>query len=87
MEFYDVSRWDGTSAAYFLPMFLYLFLLIFPCSMVEIKLIGFAFEEGEENREVKESAVTSMLLIKTRNRRKGKAWKTREMSFIILLSH
>lgn len=62
-EFYDVSHWGGTSAAHFLLMFLYLFLTIFPFSIVEIKLIGFAFEEEGKYRQVKECAVNGILLI------------------------
>lgn len=42
-------------------------LVIFPCFIVEIKLIGFAFEKGEENREVKECAMNGMLVIKPGN--------------------
>lgn len=66
-EFYDVSHWGGTSAAYFLLMFLYLFLTIFPCSIVEIKLTGFSFEEEGDYRQVKECAVSGILLIQPGN--------------------
>lgn len=48
-------------------MFLYLFLTIFPCSIVQIKLIGFAFEEEGEYRQVKECAVNGILLIRPGN--------------------
>lgn len=48
-------------------MFLYLFLTIFPCSVVESKLIGFAFEREGEYRQVKECAVNGILLVQPGN--------------------
>lgn len=79
---------DETAAAYFLHMLSYLFSSIFPCFIVEIKFIGLALEEeGDKNRKIKDRAVNCMLLIKTRNKEKGKAGASRKKIIYYIIDH